>query len=145
MWQRKLQTLLFLFLLYLLFWVVSCWSLIPTALSQKHLDYTKAQWSLSIKVKWKRREKITEMDAQGHGHSVVSHSLEAQIWDHQSKPHEKTLTWLILSRAVARACCWGIVQPKPTSQRHSMRAWATQHCHSHHWGQNVFPSFFLLK
>lgn len=85
------------------------------------------------------------MDAQGHSQSGVSPSPEAWIWDYQSKPHEKTITWLILSRAVATACCWGIVWPKPSSQRHSARAWIKQQHHSCHWGQNIFPSFFFLK
>lgn len=76
---------------------------------------------------------------------MVSLTPEAWFWDYQSKPHEKTLTLLILSRAVATACCWGIVQRKPTSQRHSAKARAKQQCHSCHWGQNVFPAFFLLK
>lgn len=35
---------------------MSCWSPIPTALSQKHLNYMKAQWGLSSKLQVKRRE-----------------------------------------------------------------------------------------
>ena len=85
------------------------------------------------------------MDIQGHGRSGVSLSPEARIQDYQSKPRKNTLMWLKLCRAVATACCWGIVWPKPPSQRYSARAWAKQPHHLCPWGQNTLSSFFLLK
>lgn len=128
------------FLTSFIFVILSCVLLT----SYPYSPQSKASWlyesSAESQQLSKREGKITEIDGQGHGHWGVSSSPEAWMWHYQSKPREKTLTWLTFYRAVATPSCWGTVQPKRPSQRHSARAQEKQQCHS---CQYVFPLFFL--